>query len=144
MTDILNECSNRKVIILLDDINRLALYALSYAKGLSNEIFLFSAITSQDKEMELRTKWDKVNIDVPYIIRYSQYKSAGTLLAEFLDSKENRDKPEEVIVLVPLVVMNGWLQKYINHSFLKQLKRSLINRDNIILFELPYYLDQRA
>jgi hypothetical protein len=142
MTDISNGNPDRKVIIMLDDIDCLALYALSYAKGLSNEIILFSAIARQEKEEELRAKWDSVNSDIPYIIQYSKYKSAGTLLSEFLESSEDRDKPEEIIVLVPLVIMKGWLQRYLNYSFIKQLKLSFIDRDNIILFELPYYLDQ--
>lgn len=140
MTDILTVRSDKKVIILLEDVDLLALHALSYATGLSKDIVAFSAITRGDDEEELRAKWDKLNSGIPYIIQFSQNKNYGKLLLDFIDSLESES--EDVVVLVPLVIIKSWWQGYLNNSYLKRLKRSLYGRDNIVLIIAPYYLDQ--
>jgi hypothetical protein len=141
MSEISTGYSDKKVIILLEEIDRLALHALSYARENSKEITAFSAITRQEKEAKLRSQWEKVNSGSPYIIRYSESKSAGTLLLEYIDSLECGG---EITVLVPLVIMKSWWQKYLNRSYLKRLERSFNGRDNVVLVKVPYYLDQAA
>lgn len=143
MTDIFKSISDKEVIILIEDVDCLALHALAYAKEISKEITIFSAITRQDKEKELRSKWDKLNIDLPYIIQYSQNKSAGMLLSEFIDSSSNEGL-KDVIVIVPLVIIKSWWQRYLNRNYLRQIERSLIGKDKVVLIRVPYYLDHTA
>lgn len=141
MADISTDYSDKKIIILLEDVDLMALHALNCAKEMSKDIVAFSTITMQDKEEELRAKWDKTGGGIPFIIRYSQYKGTGTLLTEFIDSLGS-DK--DVAVLVPLAVMKSWWQRYLNRSYIKHLKHSFIDKENIVLVEIPYYIGKAA
>jgi hypothetical protein len=136
--------SDKKVIILLEDVDRLTLTALNYAKDISDEIVAFSGITRQDKEEEMRAEWNKTGIDVPYIIKFSPIKSPGELLVEYIESPEYKKEDNEVIVVVPLLIMKSLFQKYLNRSYLKRLKRSISDKRNIVLFKAPLYLDKTA
>jgi hypothetical protein len=142
MADVSTGFSGKKVIILIEDVDRLTLTALGYAKNISDEIIAFSAVTKIEEEAELRLKWNRLDAKVPYIIRCSQVKGSGELLLEYINSPGYSKGHDEVIVVIPLVIMKSLLRKYLNRIYFKSLKLSLSNQDNIVLIKAFYYMDK--
>ena len=132
----------KKVIILLEDVDLLALEALNYAGNISDNIIAFSAVIKEEEETSLRSKWNDMHTDIPYIIKRSLVKSTGELILEYINSPEFSNENETVYLIVPLLIMKSRMQNFLNHSYIRHLTWGLKGQDNVIILESPCKMDK--
>ena len=86
--DISKDHYRNRVIVPMDNINQASIRALRFAKTISDNVTAFSVAIDEEAENKLRTRWNKLQTDIPYIIKYSPYRKVVEPLLEFIKSAE--------------------------------------------------------
>jgi hypothetical protein len=132
-----------RVIVLVDNIDRLAVYALQYAKLISGDITALSLAVDKDMENELHSEWDKMSTGIPYVIRCPQNRGITQLLHEFITSPEYCYTSGDMItVILPQLITNRRRHKFLYNALIKFIDLSLLNDLNIAVTMVPYYLNE--
>jgi hypothetical protein len=69
MTITTNTKNKNRVIVLINNVDLLAVQALRFAKSISDDITAFSVAVDESAEINLRMRWNKINTDIPCVIR---------------------------------------------------------------------------
>jgi hypothetical protein len=140
--DIIADSENKnRVIVLINDIDLLAVKALRFAKTISDDITAFSVVVDESAEISLRMRWNKINTDIPCVIRSMPDGRVVNPLLEFINSREFDYLPSDMITIVlpRLIISSRW------HSFLhkdrsRYIERQLLKHKDIVVFVMPFYL----
>jgi amino acid transporter len=136
-------CSSAHVIILVDRLNSMVLYALRYARSLGSQVEAFHVETDEGEADKLRRKWAALGTDVPLVIKYSPYRDVVGPLIEHIESAEHASKDGDMItVLLPqFIVAKGWQMLLHNNTSVFIARALLKERSrNIIVSFLPFAL----
>jgi hypothetical protein len=141
--------SSDHVIIPVDNLNAVALYALRYAKSLSNNVEAFHVETQVGEADKLRRKWEALHTDIPLIIKYSEYRDVVQPLIEYIDSAESALKPGDsdmITVLLPQFIVNNWWEVILHSQTSLSIASALLKerRRNIVVSLLPFALKKPA
>jgi len=133
-----------RVIVLIENIDRMAVYALQYAKLISEDIIALSLAVDKEMENELHSEWDKMNTGIPYIICCSRNRGITQLLNEFITSPEYCYTSGDMItVILPQLFTNKRRHKFLYNGLIKFIDLSLLKHLNIAITMVPYYLDEK-
>jgi amino acid transporter len=138
-------CSSDHVIIPVDNLNAVVLYALRYAKSLSNNVEAFHVETQVGEADKLRRKWEALHTDIPLIVKYSEYRDVVQPLIEYIESAECAFKPggsDMITVLLPQFIVNKWWQVILHSQTSLSIGSALLKERsrNIVVSVLPFAL----
>ena len=130
-----------RVIVLIDDIDLLAIQALRFAKTISDDIIAFSVAVDESAEINLRTRWNKMNTEIPCFIRGLQDGGIVEHLLKFIQSPEFGPMPGDMItvVLPRLVICNRW-HRLLYKDKTVSVEKQLLKHKNIVVAVMPFYL----
>lgn len=133
------------MIIPVDHLNAVVLYALQYAKSLSSNVEAFHVETQAGEADTLRRKWEALHTDIPLIIKYSEYRDVVQPLIEYIESAECSFKPGSgnmITILLPQFIVNKWWQVFLHSQTSLSITSALIKERsrNIVVSVLPFAL----
>jgi amino acid transporter len=140
-TDISEDHYRNRVIVPMANINKASVRALRYAKTISDNVTAFSVAIDDEAEVKLRNRWNKLNTDIPYIIRYSPYRKVVEPLLEFIASAEyDYQKNDMITVILPQFSVKNWWNKLLHNRTRVYIERQLLRHKHIVVAVMPFQL----
>jgi amino acid transporter len=130
-----------RVILPLSSVHRGSLYALNYARSISEDVTaVHVSIDPLDAE-KVRKKWDLWGAGTRLVILDSPYRLLVEPLIEYIDKIDKSRQPGELItVVVPRFVSPSMANGILHANTASWLSRALALRPGIVIVEVPYQI----
>jgi amino acid transporter len=139
--DISKDHYRNRVIVPMDNINQASVRALRFAKTISDNVTAFSVAIDEEAENKLRTRWDKLKTDIPYIIKYSPYRRVVEPLLEFIKSAEyDYRKGDMITVILPQFIVRKPWQRLMHNRTRVYIQKQLMQHKHIVVSVMPFQL----
>jgi len=131
-----------RVIMPVSGIHKGTLAALHYARALSNDITAVHVSVDVKETAKVEAKWQEWGDGYRLVILHSPYRLFFEPLMEYIDRIENSCRPGDVItIVVPQFVPRSFLSIFLHTRTAEALRKILLNRDNIVITEVPYQVN---
>jgi amino acid transporter len=132
----------RRFIVPIASLNEAVIKTLNYAKCLSKDITAFHSSIDEEQTEKLKAKWEKYNMDIPLVIKTSEYRDVVQPLVDFIESGEFRsNKSDLVTVVVPQFTTDTWWGNILHNQTALFLKRTLLKKKNIAVITVPFIIE---
>ena len=129
-------------IVLVAQLHRPALHALSYAKAARHSTL--KAVTVQmdrGASLALEKRWAAMNVGTPLVVLDSPYRDlVGPVLA-YVKSLHLRSPREAVFVYVPEYIVGRWWEQLLHNRNTARLRAQLLNVPNVVVSAVPWKLE---
>jgi len=132
-----------RVILLIGGVHRGVLHALKYARSLSDDITaVYVAIDPVETE-KIKKKWQYWGNGVRLQIIDSPYRRLLEPLKGYIDHMANLTSPNQMLtVVVPHFIPEHGIFNALHMNTAELLRKSLIQKQDIVIMEVPYHLDE--
>ncbi len=131
-----------RVIVPIEGLNRSSIRALRFARTISENVIAFSVAIDEASEAKLRERWNLLNTDIPYFIRYSPYRKVVEPLLEFIRSAEyDYQKNDMITVILPQFELKSLWNKMMHNRTRVYIERELLkHHKHIVVAVMPFQL----
>jgi amino acid transporter len=127
-----------RVIVPIESVNQSSLRALRYASTISDNVVAFSVAINEENENKIRATYDKLNTDIPLIVRYSPFRKVVDPLLKFIESAEYDYQTGEMItVILPQFILKKWWHKILHNRTSVYIERELRKHKHIVVSTIP-------
>jgi len=132
-----------RVVVLIGGVHRGVLHALKYARSLSTDITaVYVAIDPVETE-KVKQKWGYWGDGVRLHIIDSPYRRLLEPLKGYIDHMANTTASNQMLtVVVPQFIPEHRVFNALHMNTADFLRRSLIEKRDIVIMEVPYHLDE--
>jgi len=128
-----------RVIIPIGGVHRGTLVALRYARTLSDDITAVHVSIDPEDTARLYKKWDMWGDGIRLVILESPYRLFIEPLLQYIEEIDRKRQPNEVItIVVPQFVSRHWMSTFLHARTADTLRKVLLNREEIVITEVPY------
>jgi amino acid transporter len=128
------------VVVPVSRLDRSALRALAFARGLSTDV---RAVHFDDDETEARALEERMKVLVPEIrlqTIISPYRALLPPLEDYLDALDKGDPKRPITVILAEFVPRRWWEYLLHNQTALRIKLHLFFRPNTIVVDVPYHL----
>ena len=134
-----------RAILLIGGVHRGSLAALRYARTLTDDITAVHASIDEEETAKLQRKWETWGDGVRLVILDSPFRTFVEPLIEYIEDLDQRRRPNEVVtVIVPQFIARHWMSNGLHARAADTLRRVLINREGLVITEVPYQVGDLA
>ena len=134
-----------RVIMPLSSVHRGTLYALSYARSISDDVTAVHVSIDPEDAEKVRRKWDLWGSGTRLVILDSPYRLLVEPLLEYIDKIDQARQPGEMLtVVVPRFVSPRVASSVLHANTADWLRRALTLRPGIVIVEVPYQIKQNG
>ncbi|HEU0072604.1 MAG TPA: APC family permease [Dehalococcoidia bacterium] len=127
-----------RVLLLVEDVDRVSLQAAAYARGLSADVWAVHIALDREAGEELRQRWKQFAPDIPITIVEAPYRSLMHAIDAYVDSFRLDDPDRSLtVVLGEVNTRNPW-HRLLHGGSGSRLRRSLQRRPGIVLVRVPF------
>lgn len=131
------------VIVLVSNVHRGVLRALSYARSLAPNYLTAVTVVSNDEHRErIEKQWEDFHVDVPLTIITSQYRELTRPILRFLDDLDDRWENDIITVIIPEFIVGKWWGHLLHNQSALVLKGRLLFRNNTVVTSVPTHLEE--
>lgn len=128
-----------RVIMPIAGVHNGTVKALKFAETLSDDITAVHIGIDKDECDKLEQKWRQWGDSVRLVVLHSPYRVFLDPFLEYVDEILKVSQPNEVItIVVPQFVPQDNLAKFLHTRTAETLRNALLNRDDIVIIEVPY------
>jgi hypothetical protein len=139
---LLNRDSMQRIIIVANHIDVRVLYAIRYARIISDNITVFGTLSDEEEAQNLRLHWEKIGTGIPMVIRFIPDGGVVEPLLEFIQSDEYGCQPDDVVtVVLPRLIVTKWWQNLLHNHASRYIERRVSEYKQIKAVILPVQLD---
>lgn len=133
---------NRVIVIAQQDIDLRVLFALKYARTISDDVTLFGVVACNEEERNLKMSWEKKMTGIPIVLRCSPDGEIVDHLLDFIRSGEYGFANDEMVtVILQRLVAKKWSHGLMHDRAGDFIERRLSKQDRIVTVILPFHLD---
>ncbi len=135
--------STMTVLLLVPQMHRGLLKAISYALALSKDVRAVHVMLNPASAKTLKEQWTRFGADIPLVILESPYRSLVRPVIEYVDQaiSEAKDENHMVTVIVSEAVPKYKYQSLLHSNLALFLKIALGSRRNVVISNVRYFLD---
>ncbi len=131
--------ANQRVLLLVGGVHKGTLYALRYAKTLSDDITAVHVSIDPAETKRLQERWEVWGDGYRLVVIDSPYRLFIEPLLAYIEDIDKNRKPNEIISIVvpefiPTHSVNNWLHARTGDT----LRKVLESRKDIVIMEVPY------
>lgn len=127
------------VIMPVSGVHKGTMAALRYARTLSNDITAVHVSIDAKETAKVEAKWMEWGEGYRMVILNSPYRLFYEPLIEYIARIEESCQPGDVItIVVPQFVPRSFLSIFLHTRTAESLRKVLLNRENIVITEVPY------
>ena len=131
--------SRLRVIMPVSGVHRGTVAALRYARTLSEDITAVHISVDEKETAKLEEKWEIWGEGVRLVVLNSPYRLFLEPLLEYIDKVDVTLRRDETItIVVPQFVPRHWWNNFLHTRTAEMLRKVLLQRDNIVITEVPY------
>jgi amino acid transporter len=139
--------SSQRVVIPVSGVHRGMIYAVNFARSISNHVTaVYISIDPDPDEVDLRKRWNLWFPDVEFVVVPSPYRSIVEPLLTFLEQtdQEHQDGKQAILVLSELIPASKW-HEFLHNQSANEIKKALLyhRRESglqRIIIDVPYHL----
>jgi amino acid transporter len=129
------------VLVLVPQVHRGILHALSYARTLGKDIRALHVAIKPEAVEKVKREWDQFVGDIPLVILDSPYRSLVDPIMEYIDEAVG-EKPDHMLtVVVPQAVPKYWWHRILHNNAAIPIKMALGSRKNVVVTDVRYFLE---
>ncbi len=129
------------VIVLVGNVHRGVLDAITYARSLAPDRLMAVSIVHDDEhEDRLNQQWDRFDIPVELRTIYSPYRELSTPVLEFIDELDKEWPDDIVTVVIPEFVLKHWWEQLLHNQSALVLRSRLRLRPNTVVTAVPIHI----
>jgi len=99
----------------------------------------------EEETAKLQRKWETWGDGVRLVILDSPFRTFVEPLIEYIEDLDQRRRPNEVVtVIVPQFIARHWMSNGLHARAADTLRRVLINREGLVITEVPYQVGDLA
>jgi amino acid transporter len=133
---------HNQVIMPVAGVHRGTLVALRYARSLSDDVTAVHIAINAEEANKVKAKWQVWGGGTRLVILDSPYRTFLDPLLNYIDEVDTSRIPGNVItIIVPQFVPKQWLTTWLHTRTAETLRKALLNRNNIVVTEVPYKVD---
>ncbi len=133
---------NHTVVVLVGNLHRGTLEALSYAKSLApNHLVAVTVVSDSDEERRIQEQWEARGLDVALDIVHSPYRELAGPILRYIDELDTIWDNDIVTVVLPEFVVQSWFGQLLHNQTALLLKARLLFRRHTVVTSVPYHLD---
>lgn len=137
------DVNNRKMIILVESLNKSFLKAYNYSREISNNVVAFHISSDKEITMKLQEKWKEYGIEAPLVIRESPYRDVIGPLREYIkEEKAKLPKGENVTIVLTQFVITKWWHNLLHNQTGIFIKNELYKDRDVIVTTVPYIINE--
>ena len=134
---------HNRVIILIGGVHRGVLHALKYARTLSDDITAVYVALDPAEAEKVKQKWQFWGAGVRLQIIDSPYRRLIEPLKGYIDHMAENTGPHQMLtVVVPQFIPEHGVYNTLHMNTAQMLRKSLIQKHDIVIMEVPYHLDE--
>lgn len=136
----------KHTIVVIGSINRASLKAINYARKLSDDknIVAFHVSIDEDQSKKISEQWEKCNLQIPLIVKYSPYREIVKPLMEYVESEEHSYSLGDMLtVVMPQFVVRKRWQNLLHNQTAYAIQKKLLRDRHIAVITIPYVLDEK-
>lgn len=129
-------------IVLVAQLHRPALHALSYAKAARHSTL--KAVTVQmdrGASVALQKRWTSMNVGTPLVVLDSPYRDLVAPVLTYVKTLHLRSPREAVFVYVPEYIVGRWWEQLLHNRNTARLRAQLLNVPNVVVSAVPWRLE---
>jgi hypothetical protein len=126
-------------IIPVDDINRITVGAVDFARAVTPNITAVHLVEEAEKAEEFRQRWARLIPDVPLLVIESPFRAFAAPMLAYIDSVASDNK---VTVILPAFKAHHWWENALHNRAIRRLLPFLDDYPNVDVVEFDY--DVRA
>ncbi|MBE0695775.1 MAG: APC family permease, partial [Anaerolineaceae bacterium] len=128
-----------RVIMPISGVHCGTLAALHYARNISEDITVVHVSIDPEETEKVENKWSVWGEGVRLVVLTSPYRLFLEPLLDYIDTLDLTGHATETItIVVPQFVPKHWWNNALHMRTAETLRKSLLNRSNIVITEVPY------
>lgn len=133
--------SRDRVIVLVGGVHQGTLAAMRFANTISRDVTAVHVAVDPKETEKVQERWQVFGEGMRMIILHSPYRLLIEPLLEYLEKVEAAKKQSEIItIVVPSFHSRTWWEKLLHMRTAETLRKVLLNRDDIVVVEVPYQI----
>jgi amino acid transporter len=129
------------VIVLVGNIHRGVLDAITYARSLApDRLLALSVVHTEEQQDELQDQWEEFDIPVELRTVYSPYRELSGPVMEFIDDLDKEWPDDIVTVVIPEFVLSHWWEQLLHNQSALVLRSRLRMRPNTVVTAVPIHV----
>lgn len=133
----------KKLIIPVSGLNESVIKTINYAKCLSDDITAFHVSTDKEETDRLKEKWAKYDMNIPLVIKESEYREVLNPLVEFIESGDyKKSKHDIVTVVLPQFITEHWWGNILHNQTAMFVRQTLLKRKHIAVITVPFIIEE--
>jgi hypothetical protein len=133
---------NHTVVVLVGNLHRGTLEALSYAKSLApNHLVAVTVVSDEEEERNIQEQWAARDLDIALDIVHSPYRELAGPILNYIDELDALWDNDIVTVVLPEFVVQSWFGQLLHNQTALLLKARLLFRRHTVVTSVPYHLD---
>jgi len=133
---------HNQVIMPIAGVHRGTLFALRYARSLSDDVTAVHISTNPVDVAKVKAKWQEWGAGTRLVILNSPYRTFLEPLLKYIDEVDSTRRPGHVItIIVPQFVPQNEMTNVLHARTAETLRKALLNRKNTVITEVPYQVE---
>lgn len=142
---VLSPRNQSHVIVPVASLNAMVVKALRYAQSISTNVVAFHVAVDEAESDKLRKKWDKLNTDIPLVIKLSPYREVIKPLNDYIKSKEYASQSgDTTTILLPQFIVPKWWHVALHNNTGLLITNALLENRNIVIAVLPFHIEEKS
>ncbi|KNY30270.1 APC family permease [Pseudobacteroides cellulosolvens] len=139
--NITRDIYTNRVIVPIASINKSSIRALRFARTISDNVVAFCVAIDEESGNEVREKYERLNTDIPLVVKYSPFRRVVEPLLKFIESTEyDYNKGDMITVVLPqFSVKRGW-HRILHNQTRIFIEKELLKHKHIVLATMPLQL----
>lgn len=130
------------VVVLVGNVHRGVLEAISYARSLSPDRLMALTVVHDTAEQErIQDQWEAHGIPIDLRTEYSAYRELSGPVTRFIDALDEEWPDDIITVIVPEFVLDHWWEQLLHNQSALVLRSRLRLRPNTVVTAVPLHLD---
>ena len=130
-----------RIIVPISRIDKAALYALSLARGLGEDVSAVHISFDEEGAQGFKERWAKsVGTSVPLEVIVSPYRSLLAPMLSYLDAIDDGDPGRPIVVVIAEFVPRHFWDAVLHNQTALRLKLALFARPHTSVIDVPYHL----
>lgn len=134
--------THNRILVLVGGVHRGVLHALRYARSLSDDITAVYVATDQLETQKVIRKWERWGNGIRLKVIDSPYRQLLEPLVAYIDEIARLTGPRQMLtVVVPHFVPEHAVYTALHMNTAAVLRKVLIQRQGLVIVEVPYHID---
>ncbi len=129
-------------IVLVAQLHRPALHALSYAKAARHSTLKAVTVTmDRGASLALQKRWAAMDLGAPLVVLDSPYRDLVAPTLQYVKDLRMASPREAVYVYVPEYIVGRWWEQLLHNRNTARLRAQLLNVPNVVVSAVPWMLE---